>query len=116
MIYLQNNRKTRTHKHEKNTRITAYFMAKQRLEAFKREIRIAPANISFAMGYWFYANKVAFLASRKEGFGFIIESEELVEALKAQFEVVWQISKVLSCKIEDVSEFLRVLDGKEFRK
>lgn len=78
-------------------------------EPFRREIRIAPPNLSFSMGYWFYANKVAFLASRKEGFGFIIESEELVETLKAQFEVVWNISKPVSSKPEDVKDFLATL-------
>ena len=78
-------------------------------ELFRREIRLAPEELSFSMGYWFYANKVAFLASRREGFGFIIESEELVETLKAQFEVVWKISKTLRSKPDDVKDFLVTL-------
>jgi hypothetical protein len=60
---------------------------------FKREIRIAPAEIDFSMGYWIYKNKAAFISSKKESFGFIIESRELVEMLLAQFEVLWNISK-----------------------
>ena len=62
---------------------------------FKREIRIAPTDVSFTMGYWAYRNKVAFLSSKAESYGFIIESQELVTMLKASFEVVWKISKKL---------------------
>ncbi len=64
-------------------------------EEFKREIRIAPEEINFSMGYWIYTNKVAFIASRNESFGFIIESRELVEMLRAQFEVVWRLSELV---------------------
>jgi hypothetical protein len=60
-----------------------------------REIRIAPKSIDFKMGYWVYGNKVAFISSLKENYGFIIESKELVEVLKLQFEVVWDKSKKL---------------------
>jgi sugar-specific transcriptional regulator TrmB len=62
-------------------------------KAFKREIRIAPKEISFRMGYWIYGNKVAFLSSRKESFGYIIESREFVEMLLSQFEIIWNLSK-----------------------
>lgn len=65
---------------------------------FKREIRIAPKEIDFSMGYWIYKNKVAFISSRKESFGFIIESRELVEMLLSQFEVMWKLSKPISVK------------------
>ncbi len=60
---------------------------------FKREIRIAPKQIDFSMGYWMYANKAAFISSRKESFGFIIESTELTEMLLTQFEIIWAMSK-----------------------
>src|SRR5262249_22093479 len=50
-------------------------------EEFRREIRIAPEEIDSSMGYWTYGNKVTFISSRKESFGFIIESRELVEML-----------------------------------
>lgn len=61
--------------------------------AFKREIRIAPKNIHFSMGYWIYGNKAAFISSNKESFGFIIESKEFVQMLSSQFDVMWNISK-----------------------
>lgn len=60
---------------------------------FKREIRIAPKEIDFVMGYWMYANKVAFLSSKMESYGFVIESLEMVEMIKSQYEIVWNLSK-----------------------
>jgi len=62
---------------------------------FFREIRIAPKNVEFSMGYWIYENKVVFISSRKSNFGFIVESEEFVEMLRSQWQVVWQMSKPL---------------------
>ncbi len=74
---------------------------------FLREIRIAPKNISFFMGYWIYGKKVAFISSKKEAFGFIIESKELVEMLSTQFELMWISSKPITGKIEDGNDFLK---------
>lgn len=64
-------------------------------KAFKREIRVAPKEVSFSMGYWIYGDRVAFVSSYKEAVGFIIESHELAETLRASFEFVWQASKSL---------------------
>lgn len=76
---------------------------------FLREIRLAPKDIAFSMGYWIYGDKVAFISSKKEAFGFIIESKELVEMLSTQFEVLWKVSKSVSTKGERSEEFLREL-------
>jgi len=75
-------------------------------EDFKREIRTAPENIDFSMGYWIYGNKVAFLSSRKESFGFIIESAELSKTLKSQFDIVWKQSDFVTTKNSDVQNFI----------
>ena len=75
-------------------------------ENFLREIRIAPKEISFAMGYWIYENKVAFISSKKEGFGFIFESKELAEMLSSQFDLIWKQSKTISVADEHTKEFL----------
>lgn len=58
-----------------------------------RKIKFAPhgINISNAIGIW--DNKVAVLSSRKEGFGFIIESEEYTNTMKIFYELIWNISK-----------------------
>lgn len=69
---------------------------------FKREIRIAPNEIDFVMGYWMYDNKVAFLSSKVESYGFLIESLEMVEMIKSQFEIIWSLSKPLE-KLPDAS-------------
>lgn len=76
---------------------------------FKREIRIAPKEIDCSMGYWIYINKVAFIASRKESFGFIIESRELVEMLMAQFEVIWRLSEPVTISPHETKIFLKDL-------
>ena len=79
-------------------------------QAFLREIRIAPPQIDQAsMGYWIYGQKVAFLSSRKEAFGFIIESAEMAEMMKIQHQVIWAMSKPLKTPIEDVKDFLKEL-------
>ncbi len=74
---------------------------------FKREIRQAPAGISTSMGYWAYADKVAFISSQKECFGFIVESRELRQLLKTQFDVIWQLSSPLSVDKKYTLEYLK---------
>lgn len=76
---------------------------------FKREIRVAPEEVNYPLGYWIYANKVAFLSSADEGYGFIIQSQELVITLKAQFQLLWQLSKPLPFDKKDVEKFVQEL-------
>lgn len=78
-------------------------------QGFLREIRIAPRNLTFSMGYWIYADKVAFLSSKHESFGFIVQSRELVELQTVQFEVLWRISQVLQTNCNATADFLRDL-------
>lgn len=75
-------------------------------EKFFREIRIAPKEIDFSMGYWIYENKVAFISSKKECFGFIIESKEFSEMMSSQHEAIWKISKTISVPDGDTKGFL----------
>lgn len=72
----------------------------------KREVRIAPEGVDFSMGYWAYGNKVIFMSSKKENFGFIVESKELRQLLKTQFEILWNISKPLKEDAEASKKFL----------
>lgn len=72
----------------------------------KREVRIAPEEVDFSMGYWAYGNKVMFMSSKAENFGFIVESRELRQLMKMQFEVLWNISKPLSPDLKAVKKFL----------
>lgn len=75
-------------------------------EDFRREIRVAPAEIDFTMGYWIYGNKVAYISSRKESFGFILESAEHVEMLRTQFEMLWKMSKPLEVDEKATQPFI----------
>ena len=76
-------------------------------EDFLREIRIAPKEIDFSMGYWIYENKVAFISSNKESFGFILEGKEFADMLSSQFEVLWKISKELKIAEKYTKPFIK---------
>ena len=80
-------------------------------EKFLREIRIAPPGIDFYMGYWVYGNKIVFISSTRESFGFIIQSQEMAQMLKTQFEIMWQISRPLLVKKQDAESFLHELEN-----
>jgi len=75
-------------------------------EDFKREIRLAPKEIDFSMGYWIYEDKVLFVSSKKENFSFIFECREFAEMLSSQFEVVWNKSKTISDDSEETKKFI----------
>jgi sugar-specific transcriptional regulator TrmB len=75
----------------------------------RREVRIAPVGVDFSMGYWAYAGKVMFMSSQSENFGFIVESKELRQLIKTQFEVLWQVSKPLHGDPEIAKKFLKEL-------
>jgi HTH-type transcriptional regulator, sugar sensing transcriptional regulator len=61
----------------------------------KREVRLAPDGVDFSMGYWAYGNKVMFMSSKAENFGFIVESKEMRQLQKTQFETLWKICEPL---------------------
>jgi hypothetical protein len=50
---------------------------------------------------------VAFISSKKESFGFIVESRELRQLLKTQFDILWQMSKRLEVDPKYTQEFLK---------
>jgi sugar-specific transcriptional regulator TrmB len=74
---------------------------------FKREVRIAPESTTYELGYWIYANKVAFISSARESYGFLIQSEELAQTLTAQFELLWRESAPLKFNGSAVVDFLK---------
>ncbi len=74
---------------------------------FKREIRIMPGGIDSSMGYWIYSNKVMFISSKKESFGFILESREAVQLMRAQFEILWKISKKMVVDEKYYKDFVK---------
>lgn len=55
--------------------------------------RHAPKDISFRMGYTIYGDKVSFISSHREVFGFIVQSKDFAELMCSQFKVLWKESK-----------------------
>jgi sugar-specific transcriptional regulator TrmB len=72
----------------------------------RREVRIAPKGVDFSMGYWAYANKVMFMSSASENFGFIVESRELQQLLKTQFNILWNLSTPMPTNPKITKTFL----------
>jgi sugar-specific transcriptional regulator TrmB len=58
-----------------------------------REIRFAPGGANFPAYLAIYGNRVAFVPSKKEGIGLIIESEDFAVTVKAIFDIVWNVSE-----------------------
>lgn len=71
-----------------------------------REIRLAPKGMAWDMGYWMYEDRVAFISSQKESFGFVIHSRDFANLMKTQFEAVWNMSKPVKPEPHHTDEFL----------
>ena len=76
---------------------------------FLREIRLAPPGLTWSMGYWVYADKVAFISSRKESFSFVVHSRDFTEVIKSQFEMVWPQCQKIIVNSSDTASFLKTL-------
>lgn len=74
-----------------------------------RQLRIAPEKMTWDMSYWLYADKVAFISSREECFGFLIHSRSFANLIKAQFEVIWKLSKPVKPEPQNTDEFLKTI-------
>jgi len=61
--------------------------------SFLREMRVAPKQFDFTIGYSIYGDMVRFISSAKENFGFLVESKELAKSMRSQFELIWGLSK-----------------------
>jgi len=64
----------------------------------KRIARIAPPEIDFSLSYAIYNDKVRFISSEKEKFGFLVESPEMTRMMRTQFEFIWKKSKIIKQK------------------
>ncbi len=60
-----------------------------------RTIRFLPKNISFDVVCLIYDYKVALISSKRENFGFIVESKEFSEFMKTIYDFIWQASTSL---------------------
>lgn len=82
-----------------------------------RETRLTPEHADSQMGYWIYGpNKVLMLSSARESFGMIIESAEFAQMMKAQHQMIWQISEPLPpSEFNDrmIDDFMNEMDADE---
>lgn len=74
-----------------------------------RELRLAPKNMTWQMSYWLFADKVAFISSKHELFGFVVQSRDFTTLMKAQFEVIWKISKPTKPQPQYTDVFLKTV-------
>lgn len=52
-----------------------------------------PKDFHFDMGYTIYGDKVSFISSSREVFGFIVQSKDFAHLMRSQFKVLWEASK-----------------------
>lgn len=74
-----------------------------------RQMRHAPEGMTWSMSYWQYEDKVAFISSKEEMFGFVIHSRDFAELIKAQFEEIWKISKPIKPQPQYTDDFLKTI-------
>lgn len=58
-----------------------------------RKLRLAPRGLTWKMGTAVYGDKTSFISSRDEMFGFIIQSRDLADLQRVQFEMIWKQSQ-----------------------
>ncbi|MBI4426087.1 MAG: helix-turn-helix domain-containing protein [Candidatus Kerfeldbacteria bacterium] len=76
---------------------------------FLREQRFAPEGISWDMGHVIYEDKVGFISSKQEAFGFTVQSREFTELMKLQFEVLWKLSTPVKPQPQYSEAFLKTV-------
>ena len=74
-----------------------------------RELRIAPSPMNWDMSYWLYSDKIAFISSEAESFGFVVHSRDFTNLMKQQFEVIWKISKPVKPQPKYTDSFLKTV-------
>lgn len=57
-----------------------------------RTVRYAPVGFTTPYTSYIFGKKVAFVSTKKDLFGFVVESADLAVSMKAMFDVVWSIS------------------------
>jgi sugar-specific transcriptional regulator TrmB len=58
-----------------------------------RKVKFSPPGMDIPNTFGIWDNKVAIISTRKEGFGIIIESEDLVRTMRTFYELLWHASK-----------------------
>ena len=80
--------------HITSEKVEAYkYLSSETYEKTLRKVRFTPKEIDIKNTIAIYDNKVAVISSRKEGFGFVVESEDYARSMKAFYDLLWSISK-----------------------
>ncbi len=58
-----------------------------------RKVRFTPKEINFSNTIAIYDNKVAVISTRKEGFGFVVESADYAQSMMVFYDLLWNICK-----------------------
>lgn len=58
-----------------------------------RDVRILPSHMPALLGYGIFGSQVGFIGTRRERFGFVVESPDLSATLQAQFDFLWKLAK-----------------------
>lgn len=69
------------------------FMKPITFEKTLRKIKFTPKEIDIKNTMCIFDNKVAIMSSKKEGFGFVVESEDYANTMRVFHELLWNISK-----------------------
>ncbi len=72
---------------------------------FLREARLAPTAIDSRLSYMIYEDKVMFTSSRRESFGFILQSKDMADMLIDQFMMIWSLSTPVTHSAKDGKRF-----------
>lgn len=78
-------------------------------KGFLRELRTAPKGMTWNMSYWVYEDKTAFISSKDETFGFVIQSRDFANLMRAQFEMIWPLSKPIKPQPKYTDSFLKTI-------
>lgn len=57
-----------------------------------RKVRYAPKGFTTPYTIYIFGKKTAFVSTKKDLFGFVVDSEDLSISMKALFDIVWSVS------------------------
>lgn len=89
--------------HVTTKNVSSYkFLQPENYENSYRAIKFTPTGINFENTIAIYDNRVAVISSKREGFGFIIESEDYADTMKTFYDLLWQICIPYSEKFKEM--------------
>ncbi len=65
--------------------------------------------MTWGMSYWLYEDKVAFISSKDESFGFVIHSKDFSNLIRSQFDIIWKLSKPIKPQPQHTDPFLKTI-------